>query len=228
MKQLSDLIFAPYHLTVSHTSPEVIEKFPFYYNFEDFLPYCKIEGQNFQSYSYYHILFSAFKCSPFILINNPGQLGISHFLKSYALYTITVKPNDSVMLMDDTFNHVKAAFKDIRYMIDNMEIIPDLNIKITPALTIANLSYMYFTNGSRLDCASNRRNTALRGRSINKLIIDNAETMADDLIQSVFPCIITGGQAIISGVLNDKDTAFQKLWESSEYMKIDLTGLTRI
>lgn len=145
----------------------------------------------------------------------PRQCGKTTIIAIYALWYMIFNPDKSVAIM----SYKLDATKEILYKI--REIYCNLPEFIKPAATINNNKILKFENNSYVIAVACSGNNAIKGRSIDLLIADEAAFIRkpdfDDFLMSVFPTQAgrRDAQTILISTPYGIDHGFYEIWKKA-------------
>lgn len=142
------------------------------------------------------------------------QAGKSTIIAAYCLWFGIFHNNKDIMILANKLSSAKELFSRIQQM---MEMLPDY---VKPGVKEYNKTSVVFENGSKIQCQATSA-SAIRGRSIALLIIDEfaflPKDLAEEFIASSFPALSSSKESKMVLISTPYGlNHFYKIWHESE------------
>lgn len=198
-------------------------------DFVEFAPHCMLQHPTrgvvpFVLQPHQIMAGYAMQFSDFVVINTARQMGITALNAAFLLWDASAHSDKNIVYMSNTYAVTSEVISRIRFMIDNAPVV-DLNgykIPLPPKLVSATKNQLRFENGSRIDTITfNNFDTAMRGRSVDTWVIDNAAYVPHKYERDLgYHLAITRshgkGKIIVSSTPYESKGFFYNLWQNAE------------
>jgi hypothetical protein len=170
----------------------------------------------FEPYSYQKELIDFLPHSKRIIINTARQMGTSFLLSCYALWEAVHTPYQNIVIAANNFSNAASIQNKILVSYDQY-------CGHKPGIVSRTKNRIEFSNGSKILFTAFTEN-ALRGLTINTLIVDNAAYISHSVFANCMPVLAsTNTKVILASTPNMAEGPFYELWhEINDWFKVAL------
>lgn len=183
-------------------------------------------GMDFNERPYLEQLINETHSKGNVIVKHPRQAGVSHTMSAYMLWNALFKPNQCLLLGSPTHAQAVDMKSRVQFMYDT------LPSWLRAGIKFSNRQGMEFDNGSQLVFSGTNEHFA-KGRSYSLAYLDSfayvKPAIQSETLQSIVPCLSTGGKLIIASTPNTTKDSFYGCWCKAEagtsiFSPISITG----